>query len=136
MSINRYTVLFDSFVDNYWVYFRELEKEFMETQKYVEFCVDNRATFFVEYLKLFQAVCSEIDVVGKVLAKVVNPLFKLENRKNNIYKWWYEIQGEMLVTDGPFTYMNSLSQSARFSLLDYKCLLMIKLNYSHGRIFE
>ena len=37
ISINRDTVLFDSFVDNYWGYFRELEKEFMETQKYVEF---------------------------------------------------------------------------------------------------
>ena len=37
MLINRDTVLFDSFVDNYWGYFRELEKEFMETQKYVEF---------------------------------------------------------------------------------------------------
>ena len=62
MSINRDNVLFDSFVDNYWEYFRELEKEFMETQKYVEFCIDNNASFSVEYLELFQAVCSEIDV--------------------------------------------------------------------------
>lgn len=51
----------------------------METQKYVEFCVDTRSTFSVEYLKLFQDVCSEIDVVGKVLAKAVNPLFKPED---------------------------------------------------------
>lgn len=51
----------------------------METKKYGEFCVDTRATFSVEYLKLFQAVCSEIDVVGKDLAKTVNPLFKPED---------------------------------------------------------
>lgn len=91
MAINRDTMVFDAFVNNYWEYYRELEKEFLETQKYVEFCIDNNASFSVEYLKLFQAVCSEIDVVGKVFAKAVNAAFKPEDRKNNIYKWWYEI---------------------------------------------
>jgi len=136
MAINRDTMVFDAFVNNYWEYYRELEKEFLETQKYVEFCIDNNASFSVEYLKLFQAVCSEIDVVGKVFAKAVNAAFKPEDRKNNIYKWWYEIQDELLVTDGPFTYMNSSSQPMRFPLQDYKCLLIEKIELQPWKNFR
>lgn len=45
----------------------------------------------LEYLKLYQAVCSEIDVVGKEIAVAVNPTFKIDNN-TNIKKWGYEIQ--------------------------------------------
>ena len=65
MEIQIDTDLFKAFIKNYWEYFRELEAEFLQTRKYVEFCKENNATFSIEYLKLYQAVCSEIDVVGK-----------------------------------------------------------------------
>ena len=85
MAIKRDTVLFKAFIKNYWEYFRELEGEFLQTRKYVEFCKENNATFSIEYLKLYQAVCSEIDVVGKAMAKVANASFKPEDKQNNIY---------------------------------------------------
>ena len=84
MAIKRDTVLFKAFIKNYWEYFRELEGEFLQTRKYVEFCKENNATFSIEYLKLYQAVCSEIDVVGKAMAKVANASFKPEDKQNNI----------------------------------------------------
>ena len=51
------------FVKSYWNYYLELEEQFISTKKFVEFDVSNSTTYSVEYLKLFQAVCSEIDVV-------------------------------------------------------------------------
>ena len=107
---------FKAFIKNYWKYFRELEGEFLQTRKYVEFCEENNATFSIEYLKLYQAVCSEIDVVGKAMAKVANDSFKPDDKQNNIYKWWFEIQDVFLLMDGPFTYMNPNARVARFSL--------------------
>lgn len=136
MAIKRDTVLFKAFIKNYWEYFRELEGEFLQTRKYVEFCKENNATFSIEYLKLYQAVCSEIDVVGKAMAKVANASFKPEDKQNNIYKWWYEIQDVFLLTDGPFTYMNPTAKPNRFSLSDYKCLLVDEIEIQPWQKFR
>lgn len=84
MEIQRDSDLFKAFSKNYLEYFLELEREFLQTRKYVEFCKDNNATFSIEYLKLYQAVCSEIDVVGKAMAKVANDAFKPDDKQNNI----------------------------------------------------
>ncbi len=124
MDIKRDANGFFSFEKNYWKYYRELEKEFLHTQKYVEFNADNWSTYSIEYLKLYQAICSEIDVIGKTMAKVANQSFKPEDKQNNIYKWWYEIQDVFLLTEGPFTYMNSSEVPNRFSLNEYRALLM------------
>jgi len=124
MEIKRDSILFNSFVRNYWEYYRELEKEFLHTRKYIEYSLDNFSSYSIEFLKLYQAVCSEVDVVGKVLARVANAAFKPDDKKNNIYKWWYEIQDRFFLIDGPFTYMNSSVESARYSLTEYRCLLM------------
>ena len=68
-------------------------------RKYVDFTADNFNTYSVELLKLFQAVCSEIDAIGKAMATLINPEFKPNDKSNNIYKWWYIIQDEYYVTD-------------------------------------
>lgn len=142
MKIERDSTLFKSFVRNYWEYYRELEKEFLITRKFIEFSPDNYSSYSVEYLKLYQAVCSEIDVVGKVLAKVANTAFKHEDKQNNIYKWWYEIQDAFFLTDEPFTFMNSTAKPDRFSLIEYKCLLLDEIeihpwkNYRVERVFN
>lgn len=83
---------FAQFVYDYWSYYRELEDDFLATRKYVSFDSANYSTYSIEYLKLYQAVCSEIDVLGKSMAYAVNHSFKPEDRKNNILKWWFEIQ--------------------------------------------
>lgn len=96
------------FITNYWNYYRELEDEFLQTKKYVDFSKDNFHAYSVEFLKLFQAVCSEIDVIGKAMAFLINKNFCQDDRKNNIYKWWYEIQDEFFVDD-------------KIQLSDYTC---------------
>ncbi len=83
---------YDTFVKSYWNYYLDLDKQMMETRKYVDFDEVNFNTYSIEFLKLYQAVCSEIDVVGKKLANEVNSNFKSEDESNNILKWWYEIQ--------------------------------------------
>ena len=77
--------------DIYWKYYISLENQFMETGRYVELdYVHNGKTYSMEYLKLFQAVCSEIDVVGKALATVTNESFK-PTKTTGINEWWYYI---------------------------------------------
>ncbi len=75
--------------DVYWKYYIALEDQFLETKQYVEFdYINNGKAYSMEYLKLFQAVCSEIDVVGKVLASVINSSFK-PTKDTGINEWWY-----------------------------------------------
>ena len=85
--------LFEQNVRNYWNYYLELESELCQTKKYVEFNSENERTFSVEFLKLFQAICSEIDVVGKYVASIVNKDFKID-RNTTIRNWWFEIQNQ------------------------------------------
>lgn len=79
------------FLKSYWEYFLELEEQFVETKRFVAFDSHNYDAYSIEYLKLYQAVCSEIDVVGKEIAVAVNPGFKIDN-KTNVQKWGYELQ--------------------------------------------
>lgn len=63
------------FVESYWNYYLELEDAFKQTQKYVAFDRHNDHTYSVEYLKIIQTVCSEIDVVAKSIARHFDPDF-------------------------------------------------------------
>lgn len=89
---------FKQFIINYWLYYRELEDEFLFTNKYVCLHENNFKTYSIEFLKLYQAICSEIDVIGKAMAVYINDKFKPEDRANNIYKWWYEIQNKYTIS--------------------------------------
>lgn len=80
----------DDFVRNYWEYFIELETQLIETKKYAEFDSKNRV-YSREYLQLLQAICSEIDVIGKELASLINTGFVIDS-STNIKRWGYEIQ--------------------------------------------
>lgn len=80
-----------AFVKSYWDYYLEIEDQFLDSKKYVAFDDTNAKTFSVEYLKLYQAVCSEIDVVGKEIACNVDAAFKVDHN-TNIKKWGYSIQ--------------------------------------------
>lgn len=57
-----------SFVKNYWNYYIELEKQVLETSRYVDFSAQNNATYSIEYLQLILAIGSEIDVVSKIIS--------------------------------------------------------------------
>lgn len=79
------------FLKDYWRYYIELENQVCKTRRYVSFDSANYSTYSVEYIQLLQAICSEIDVVGKVIAQLSNPEFKVD-RKTNINKWGFEVQ--------------------------------------------
>ena len=52
------------YVKNYQNYYLKLEKQLNETSKFVEIAKDNYNTCSLEYLKLYLAICSEVDVLG------------------------------------------------------------------------
>lgn len=83
-------MMIEQFLKSYWGYFLELEEQLKNTKRYVEFSRANRKAYSVEYLKLYQAVCSEIDVVGKEIACYITPNFKTKDA--NVKKWGFEVQ--------------------------------------------
>ena len=85
---------------HYWQYYKELEREVLSTRRYVDFDEENFSAFSIEYLKLFQAICSEIDAIGKEIAKALDPSFKSNDRQNNIFKWWFIIQDGIMFPVG------------------------------------
>lgn len=91
-EVDRSHESFQMVLQQYWDYYRELESELVSTRRYVDFVEDNFRTYSVEYLKLFQAACSEIDVIGKALARCVNPSFGDTKDRIYLHKWWYEVQ--------------------------------------------
>ena len=89
------TVVMDikEFAKSYWNYYLELEKRMEETRRYTEYDENNFKTYSSNYLMLFQAVCSEIDVVGKELAAYFNTGY--DEDEKSINRWWYEIQDNL-----------------------------------------
>lgn len=112
---------FNKFLKNYWRYYKELENELLSMSRYVEFVEDNFSTYSVEFLKLYQAVCSEIDVIGKMMASQVNPSFNPEDKQNNIYKWWYEIQDTFMYTEEYCDAIKTDSSIEREKLQEVEC---------------
>ncbi len=55
----------DEFKKKYWDYYLILERDLINIQPYVSFHQDNFNCFSNEFIKLYQAICSEIDVVCK-----------------------------------------------------------------------
>jgi hypothetical protein len=81
-------ITLSQFIKSYWNYYIELEQQVWDTRRYVDFNKKNNRTFSMEYLKLLQAICSEIDVLAKVVASYIDPSFK----GTNINHWGYAIQ--------------------------------------------
>lgn len=79
-----------TFKKSYWNYFLELEEQLISTKRFVTFDKNNFKSFSIEYLKLFQAVCSEIDVVGKTIAQEFDSGHSKKDL--NIKKWGYILQ--------------------------------------------
>jgi hypothetical protein len=55
----------DDFVTNYWEYFLLLEDEFIGIEKIIPIDDTNNNTFSTNYMKIYFALCSEIDVLFK-----------------------------------------------------------------------
>lgn len=84
-------ITYPVFIRSYWNYFLELEEQLLSTKRFVDFNRSNNKTFSLEYLKLLQAACSEIDVVAKIMAERPDSDFKSQRYKS-IQKWGFVLQ--------------------------------------------
>lgn len=57
----------------HWQHFLSLEKDFIETLEFVELDDSNAETYSIAYTKLLLAICSEVDVVSKLICKKLSP---------------------------------------------------------------
>ena len=99
---------FENFQRSYWNYYIELEERIEDTKKFVEFDLYNRKVYSSTYLMLLQAVCSEIDVVGKEIAAYYSPDFKYDKGNKPINRWWYEIQDKLPELYRTITFADSI----------------------------
>ncbi len=53
----------------YWNYFLSLESDLEKLSRYIEFTNNNFQTYSIELAKMLLSVCSEIDVIAKLLCK-------------------------------------------------------------------
>ena len=73
----------NEFLQRYWKYYFMLEKDFLGTEQYLAIDELNFRAYSNEYIKQYQAICSEIDVVAKPYCKELNSNFK----GNKIYAY-------------------------------------------------
>jgi len=74
---------------HYWKYYISLEKQVKDLEEFIEFDLTiNGKVYSFRLLQLLQSICSEIDVVGKVLAKECDSSVSF-NRYSNINSWWF-----------------------------------------------
>ncbi|WP_405346548.1 hypothetical protein [Ruminococcus sp.] len=110
------------FIRSYWDYYLELEEQFKRTSRYVAFDSNNKNTYSVEYLKLFQAVCSEIDVVAKEISTKLDSSFKVD-RNTNIKKWGYILQNHLpsiLTQEVVFNHKEIISPWKHWQYVQYR----------------
>lgn len=99
---------------NHWRYFLSLEREFCDTLRYVEFTPAQQNVYSFEYARLLILVCSELDVLFKVICTSVEP----SNDADSIEKYFacvttkYRVQSEVVRVDryssriAPFEHWN------------------------------
>lgn len=73
----------NEFIQRYWKYYLMLENNFLDTERYLTIDELNFDAFSNEYIKQYQIICSEIDVIVKSYCKVMDPTFR--GNKINAY---------------------------------------------------
>lgn len=95
----------DEFCKYHWEYYLVLEKDFLQTERFISFdlgknylydkkgCTNygNSMCFSNEFIKQYQSICSEIDVILKTICKEINNKSKAKEIKgytNEVLKKW------------------------------------------------
>ena len=66
---------------HYWYFFLTIEADLVATARYVEIARRNFATYSVEFARMLLSVCSEVEVVSKLLCEQIKPGRPVENIK-------------------------------------------------------
>ena len=89
----------EEFCRQHWEYFLALESDFLNTERYVSFDLgddflydtvthtnfENSKVYSIEYIKQYQAICSEVDVIMKSICN------ELGQKANNIHEYAQQI---------------------------------------------
>lgn len=101
----------DEFCKCHWEYYLVLERDFLEIERYVAFDLGdnhlytigsitdlgNSECFSNEFIKHYQAICSEVDVILKSICKEINIVSvanNMEQYTNEILSVWSGIVGQ------------------------------------------
>jgi hypothetical protein len=86
---------------NHWRYFLSLEKEFCETLRYVEFDDNQQKVYSFEYARLLILICSELDVVFKIISEKFDNDAKVEkiSQYYEILSKKYDLNSEPVYID-------------------------------------
>lgn len=60
----------NEFMEIFWRYYQSLEEDFERTTRYVSLNEKNYSTFSIEYARLLQAICSELEIVLKQICGI------------------------------------------------------------------
>lgn len=80
----------NEFEDLYWKNYLITEDDFMKLSRYITFDEDNYKCFSVEFIKQYQAICSELDSVCKIYC----PLLVENSTSKSISDYARDILGE------------------------------------------
>ena len=84
----------DEVINSYWKYYLSLESQVAEMERFIEFDLKvNGKTYSSRLLELLQAICSEIDVIGKTLALQCDSSYQV-TKYTPIKSWWFVIQNK------------------------------------------
>ena len=111
-------MVYKQIIREYWNYYLDLESQFEKSRRYIDFDASNYSTYSVEYVQLLQAICSEIDVVGKVIAQYNNKDFIVKDA--NITKWGFEVQKCFEGLDLKTIYFDNAKEIVPFRKWKYK----------------
>lgn len=64
--------------DLHWNYFLALEEDVLKLSRYIEFAPKNMKTYSLEMARILLATASEVDVVAKLLVKLLDPASKAD----------------------------------------------------------
>ncbi len=63
------------FIQRYWKYYLMLEDNFLDVEQYLTIDEINYGAFSNEYIKQYQAICSEIDVISRSYCQEIDSRF-------------------------------------------------------------
>jgi hypothetical protein len=65
-------------IPEYWQYYIAIEQDLITASRFVEFAIQNRDTYSIEFTRILLAAASEVDVAGKELCVIADPSSKPE----------------------------------------------------------
>ncbi|QTH70441.1 hypothetical protein [Pseudoalteromonas xiamenensis] len=91
----------------HWRYYLSLEADVYALSRYVHFASDNFRTYSIEFVKLYLAICAEVEVVLKELCDI-GPAKKSNEANIKIYREW--------IVNNQLGLINETVQSFEFEL--------------------